>query len=141
MVERVKDSTSRVIIYFQDGEMWASNTTNKHLLNLDAISPENNPELKKAVEEHRPYNEKMTISEDESEIMVIGIPVREKRRNDFCFSIIDVINQTKAETTKIIFVAAAIAIVLTTIFAFFLSTRITSPLIQMREAAIDLAKG
>src|SRR5690606_16025320 len=51
MVERVKDSTSRVIIYFEDGEMWASNTTNKHLFNLDAISPENNPELKKAVEE------------------------------------------------------------------------------------------
>lgn len=141
MVERVKDSTSRVIIYFEDGEMWASNTTNKHLLNLDAISPENNPELKKAVEEHRPYNEKMTILEDESEIMVIGIPVEKKGGTIFVFQSLDVINQTKAETTKIIFVAAAIAIVLTTIFAFFLSTRITAPLIRMREAAIDLAKG
>lgn len=141
MVERVKDSTSRVIIYFEDGEMWASNTTNKHLFNLDAISPENNPELKKAVEEHRPYNEKMTILEDESEIMVIGIPVEKKGGTIFVFQSLDVINQTKAETTKIIFVAAAIAIVLTTIFAFFLSTRITAPLIRMREAAIDLAKG
>src|SRR5699024_3388842 len=98
MVERVKDSTSRVIIYFEDGEMWASNTTNKHLLNLDAISPENNPELKKAVEEHRPYNEKMTILEDESEIMVIGIPEEKKGGTIFVFQSLDVINQTKAET-------------------------------------------
>src|SRR5699024_8196092 len=54
---------------------------------------------------------------------------------------LDVINQTKAETTKIIFVAAAIAILLTTIFAFFLSTRISAPLIQMRKASMGLARG
>src|SRR5699024_8693696 len=59
----------------------------------------------------------------------------------FIYQSLDVINKTKAETTKIIFIAAAIAIVLTTIFAFFLSTRITAPLIKMREAAIGLAKG
>ncbi len=141
MVESVKDPTSRVIIYFEDGEIWASNTTNEHLLNLDAISPENNPDLKQVVEEHRAYNEKMTILEDEAEIMVIGIPIEKKGGTIFVFQSLDVINQTKAETTKIIFVAAAIAIVLTTIFAFFLSTRITAPLIRMREAAIDLAKG
>ncbi|MEI3604705.1 ATP-binding protein [Pseudogracilibacillus sp. SE30717A] len=141
MVERVKDPTSRVIIYFEDGEIWASETTNQHLLNLDAISPENNPSLMKAITEHTPYNEKMTILEDETEIMVIGTPIPHKGGAIFVFQSLDVINQTKAETTKIIFVAAAIAILLTTIFAFFLSTRITAPLIQMRKAAIDLAKG
>lgn len=141
MVEGVKDPTSRVIIYFADGEMWASNTTNQHLNHLDAISPENNPDLMKVVTERAPYNEKMTILEDESEIMVIGTPIPNKNGAIFVFQSLDVINQTKAETTKIIFVAAAIAIVLTTIFAFFLSTRITAPLIRMREVATDLAKG
>ncbi|MFP3360908.1 HAMP domain-containing protein, partial [Planococcus sp. SIMBA_143] len=34
-----------------------------------------------------------------------------------------------------------IAIILTTIFAFFLSTRITAPLRKMREAAFEVAKG
>src|SRR5690625_1232831 len=52
-----------------------------------------------------------------------------------------VLNKTHAETTISIYVVAAIAIVLTTIFAFFLSTRITAPLIQMRKAAIQVAKG
>ncbi len=141
MVEQVKDPTSRVIIYFEDGEIWASKTTNQHLLNLDEITPENNPNLKKVITDRKPYNEKMTILEDESEIMVVGTPISHKDGAIFVFQSLDVINQTKAETTKIIFVAAAIAIVLTTIFAFFLSTRITAPLIQMREAAIDLAKG
>ena len=141
MVEQVKDPTSRVIIYFEDGEIWASKTTNQHLLNLDEITPENNPNLKKVITDRQPYNEKMTILEDESEIMVVGTPISHKDGAIFVFQSLDVINQTKAETTKIIFVAAAIAIVLTTIFAFFLSTRITAPLIQMREAAIDLAKG
>src|SRR5690625_7062991 len=75
------------------------------------------------------------------EVLVIVVPLEKKSGGIFVYQSLDVINQTKAETTKIIFVAAAIAIILTTIFAFFLSTRITAPLIQMREAAIDLARG
>ena len=37
--------------------------------------------------------------------------------------------------------AAGIAIILTTIFAFFLSTRITAPLRKMKEAAFEVARG
>ena len=37
--------------------------------------------------------------------------------------------------------AAFIAIILTTIFAFFLSTRITAPLRKMKEAAFEVSKG
>ena len=53
----------------------------------------------------------------------------------------EAIFQTSRETAKIIFVAAAIAFILTTIFAFFLSSKITLPLRQMREHAFDIAKG
>lgn len=53
----------------------------------------------------------------------------------------DAIHRTTNETTKIVFLSAAIAFILTTFFAFFLSTRITSPLRKMREAAFELAKG
>src|SRR5699024_7058624 len=99
------------------------------------------PDLKKVLQEQETYNEKITNLEDDSEIKVIGIPILNKDGAVYVYQSLDVINQTKAETTKIIFVAAAIAIVLTTVFAFFLSTRITAPLIQMREAAIDLTRG
>jgi two-component system sensor histidine kinase ResE len=37
--------------------------------------------------------------------------------------------------------AAGIAFILTTIFAFFLSTRITEPLRKMRQASLEVAKG
>lgn len=141
MTERVKDPTSRVIILYSDGTMWASDTTNQHLTNLDEISPKNNQDLMKVVTDKETYNQQITINGEDTEIKIIGLPLAKKDGAIYVYQSLDVINQTKAETTKIIFVAAAIAIILTTIFAFFLSTRITAPLIQMREAAIDLAKG
>lgn len=141
MTERVKDPTNLVIIYFEDGELWTSNTTNEHLTDLAEISPTHQPELMKVIEEKEELNVRLSPGFEATEIMVIGTPLKTKNGAIFVYQTLDVINQTKAETTKIIFVAAAIAIVLTTIFAFFLSTRITAPLIQMRKAAIDLAKG
>ena len=38
-------------------------------------------------------------------------------------------------------VAAGVAIILTTFFAFFLSTRINAPLRKMKEAAFEVARG
>jgi len=49
--------------------------------------------------------------------------------------------QTTHETTKFILLVAGVAIILTTIFAFFLSTRIAAPLRKMREAAFEVARG
>src|SRR5690606_1471295 len=54
---------------------------------------------------------------------------------------LNVVNETKAETRKIIYFGAAVALILTTFFAVFLSTRVTSPLIKMREAAREITKG
>ncbi|RHW39405.1 HAMP domain-containing protein [Lysinibacillus yapensis] len=51
------------------------------------------------------------------------------------------LHQTSQQTTKIVFLSAFIAFVLTTFFAFFLSSRITWPLRKMREHAFELAKG
>ncbi|MCP1144241.1 ATP-binding protein [Lysinibacillus endophyticus] len=51
------------------------------------------------------------------------------------------LHKTSQKTTKIVFLSAFIAFVLTTFFAFFLSSRITWPLRKMREHAFELAKG
>lgn len=59
----------------------------------------------------------------------------------FIYQSLDVIHQTTKQTTNIVFLSAFIAFILTTFFAFFLSTKITSPLRKMREAAFELAKG
>lgn len=141
LTDSIKDPTSRIIIYFADGTSWESDTTNENLFDLAPLSPENQPELMNVLMSPENLNKNVILMHNNVEVMAIGAPFINKSGGIFVYETLDVINQTRAETTKIIFVAAAIAIVLTTVFAFFLSSRITAPLIQMRKAAIDLAKG
>src|SRR5699024_1002063 len=129
------------IVYFEDGELWESKTTNPKLGELGRLWPNQNPNLQKVISSKKNLKERETLFEDEAEIMVVATPVKNKNAGVVVYQTLDVVNQIKAQTTKIIFVAAWIAIVLTIIFAFFLSTRITSPLIKMREAAFELARG
>lgn len=141
MTEAVKDSSTKVIVYFNDGQMWESDTSNDKLVNLGSLLPNVNKDLQKVISSQKNVIKQTAIANDETEIIVVATPVSSKDAGVVVYQTLDVVNQTKAETTKIIFVAAGIAIILTIIFAFFLSTRITSPLIKMREAAFELARG
>ena len=76
--------------------------------------------------------------------VVLGFPLKsdnELHGAVFIYQSPDAIHQTSKETTKIVFISALIAFMLTTFFAFFLSSRITYPLRQMREHAFALSKG
>jgi two-component system, OmpR family, sensor histidine kinase ResE len=76
-------------------------------------------------------------------IIVVGTPLHIDEGDGavYLYQSLGVIKDTTRQTTKLILLAAGIAIILTTIFAFFLSTRITAPLRKMREAAFEVAKG
>jgi two-component system, OmpR family, sensor histidine kinase ResE len=76
-------------------------------------------------------------------IIVVGTPLHLDDRDGsvYLYQSLGVIKDTTRQTTRLILLAAGIAIILTTIFAFFLSTRITAPLRKMREAAFEVAKG
>src|SRR5690606_8930392 len=79
-----------------------------------------------------------------SDYIVLGFPlksVEDLHGAVFIYKNPDALHQTSNETTKIVVLAAAIAFILTTIFAFFLSAKITLPLRKMREHAFELAKG
>lgn len=141
MTEAVKDSSTKVIIYFEDGEMWESDTSNDKLIDLGELLPNENTKLEKVISSQKNVKEQTFLPNTETEVLVVATPVESKDAGVVVYQTLDVVNQTKAQTTKLIFVAAGIAIILTTIFAFFLSTRITSPLIKMREAAFELARG
>src|SRR5690606_14338004 len=78
MTERVKDPTNLVIIYFEDGELWTSNTTNEHLTDLAEISPTHQPELMKVIEEKEELNVRLSPGFEATEIMVIGTPLETK---------------------------------------------------------------
>ncbi|WP_347549806.1 ATP-binding protein [Pseudalkalibacillus hwajinpoensis] len=79
-----------------------------------------------------------------NELLIVGVPMDidgDDHGAVFLYQSLDVIEQTTRQARNLIYISAGIAIVLTTIFAFFLSTRITAPLLKMREAATQVAKG
>ncbi|CAM3986057.1 ATP-binding protein [Mesobacillus thioparans] len=81
---------------------------------------------------------------DDTQYLMIGVPLHQYEKENgavFIYQSLAVMKETTRLTTKFILLAAGVAIVLTTIFAFFLSTRITSPLRKMREAAFEVARG
>lgn len=89
----------------------------------------------------------MLSSVDEGKMdsyVVLGFPLNvesEMHGAVFIYQSPDALHKTSKETTKIVFLAAVIAFILTTFFAFFLSSRITSPLRKMRELAFEISKG
>lgn len=82
--------------------------------------------------------------EDDDEIFVVGVPFVSNDGEEsslFLYQSLNVIEDTTGETQQIILLSAGIAIILTTVFTFFLSTRITAPLRKMRQLALDVVKG
>ena len=75
--------------------------------------------------------------------LVLAYPMKKSEVHGaiFIYQNPEAVSAASRETTKIIFLAAAIAFILTTVFAFFLSSRITFPLRKMREHAFEVAKG
>lgn len=76
--------------------------------------------------------------------VVLGFPIDTEANSHgaiFIYQSPDALREATTQTTRIVFISAIIAFVLTTFFAFFLSSRITLPLRRMREAAFDVAKG
>lgn len=76
--------------------------------------------------------------------VVLGFPLNVE--NDvhgavFIYQSPEALHNTTNQTTKIVFLSAFIAFVLTTFFAFFLSSRVALPLRKMREQAFEIAKG
>ncbi|MEN1969124.1 ATP-binding protein [Lentibacillus sp. N15] len=141
LTDRIKDPSSRVAIVHQDGGLWVSPSNNQNLAKLTDKWLTNDDDLAGVLTDQKKAKKQTVIPGTDEKIMIVGIPVSDDNNAVFVYQSLRVVNQTKAETTKIIFLAAGIAIILTTIFAFFLSTRITSPLIKMREAAFDLTRG
>ncbi|MBR2517919.1 ATP-binding protein [Geobacillus sp.] len=78
------------------------------------------------------------------DMIIVGVPLSMpggSRGAVFIYQSLEAIADATEHTKELIFLAAFIAIVMTTFFAFFLSTRITAPLRKMRQAAFEMARG
>ncbi|MCD7033322.1 cell wall metabolism sensor histidine kinase WalK [Metabacillus sp. GX 13764] len=78
------------------------------------------------------------------EVLVTGVPYKISENEYGAVYVarsLNAVQEATKSTTKYTLLAALLGMVLTTVFAFFLSTRITNPLRKMREAAFELARG
>jgi two-component system sensor histidine kinase ResE len=98
---------------------------------------------KRFVKEEFPLKNNEESAEDHT-MIIYGEPYRDPSGGTgavYVYQSVENIAKTTDQAKKLIFIAAGIAIILTTVFAFFLSSRITAPLRKMREAAMLVAKG
>ncbi|WP_041058065.1 ATP-binding protein [Jeotgalibacillus campisalis] len=100
-------------------------------------------------EQQKSVQQELSVESDASSnryenVIITGVPFTFTDGSSgavYVYQSLEALQQTTEQTTRIIVLAAGIAIILTTIFAFFLSTRITAPLRRMREGAFEVARG
>ncbi|MFD1738605.1 ATP-binding protein [Bacillus salitolerans] len=143
----VVDPLTKVLIVDDEEHFWYS-TSGDEMVEIPLSYIKEDPVLSKVFTDQRTVTMKTELSsfkmENDTyyEIIIVGVPIESQPKSAvFLYQSLYAIEQTTKQTTKLIFLAAGIAFMLTTFFAFFLSTRITSPLIRMREAAFQMAKG
>ncbi|UOQ42667.1 ATP-binding protein [Halobacillus salinarum] len=137
----IKDPSSRVVISFNDNDSLIAESDSPQLPKLNYDWFVSDEELAKVMENGQDVKKVAEVDDSDNGIMIVGTPISNNKGTVFVYQSLVTIEETSQHTTKIIFLGAGIAIILTTVFAFFLSTRITSPLIKMREGALELARG
>lgn len=120
-------------------------------LNGDVIEEQilNDSELTKVYQSNNPIIKKMLMPSMKNEnqmesYIILASPLesdKEVHGAVYIYQSLEVISNTTNQTTKIVYLSGIIALLLTTMFTFFLTSRITSPLRSMREAALEIAKG
>jgi two-component system, OmpR family, sensor histidine kinase ResE len=145
------DDVTKVIIVADSDHYWYSPKGEK-LPNLPVSLLKKDPDLSKVFTEEKTITKRTNhfqddfldfVKNEKDEMLIVGVPFTYKGEKSgvFVYQSLLVVKETTRHTTKLILLAAGIAIVLTTVFAFFLSTRITFPLRKMREVAFEVARG
>ncbi len=146
--QRIIDNYTMNILLVLDGdEFWYYPHENE---NIPVELFETNPDLLKVVTDGEVIITRgdfpffLDGEEIHNEVLVVGMPIQLYQNRTgvlYVYQYLEVVEEALSQTKHIIFLAAGIAIVLTTVFAFFLSTRITAPLRKMRQASLEVAKG
>ncbi|MED2948569.1 sensor histidine kinase ResE [Bacillus subtilis] len=139
------DNLTSIAIIQDEKNHWYSPNDKNRLSSITVEQIQHDKDLNKALQDHKKVSKRTGLSDTDTdnERLIVGVPYEKDGKKGMVFlsqSLLAVKDTTK-HTTRYIFLAAGIAIVLTTFFAFFLSSRVTYPLRKMREGAQDLAKG
>ncbi|WMT30734.1 ATP-binding protein [Bacillus aerius] len=145
ITSELADKLTSIAIVQEDGLEWYSSEKGGKLPAITKEQIQADKDLNRALTERKKISKRAEshTGNQQDERIVVGVPYEANGKKGMVFlsQSLLAVEQTTKHTTRYIFLAAGIAIVLTTIFAFFLSTRVTYPLRKMREGAQDLAKG
>nr|WP_276561910.1 ATP-binding protein [Brevibacillus halotolerans] len=90
------------------------------------------------------FGDKASDSLEHTQFLAMAIPFSfdgKQKSALILYQAIQEVNGTYLEIRQLIFVVGVIGFILTTVFAFFLSSRITSPLRQIKHSAQRIAEG
>ncbi len=132
------DNTNALII---DHEQWKSPNTQKDSeISLEFIK--NDSDLNNVLTKNKIVIKKISLLENKDNMLIVGIPLKQEfGKAVFVYQSLQMLEETDKQTTRLILLAAFMASILTTIFAFFLSTRITAPLRKMKEVVKEMEQG
>ncbi|MGF7125712.1 two-component system sensor histidine kinase ResE [Natronobacillus azotifigens] len=133
VIEQMKDESVFVSVHYDDGGQWVTTDGNDH---SDWLTL--NDTVMNSLSERAEIMTKIKL-ENNMEILLSGTPF--EHGFVYTYQPMSVTNVPIDQTTGTILLIAMLAIVMMIIFVFFLSHRITAPLIKMREAALELANG
>ncbi len=145
----IVDPLTKVLIAQDDQHYWYSPSKNE-MSDIPLSYIQKDEELSRVLKDQTTVTKKIEYSsimdreDSNNKVIIVGVPFTTmggEHSAVYLYQSLYAVEQTTKQTTKLIFLAAGIAFILTTFFAFFLSSRITSPLIKMREAAFQMAKG
>ncbi|WP_081704503.1 MULTISPECIES: ATP-binding protein [Sediminibacillus] len=139
--ERVKDPSSKIALVFGEDDFWLSENNEGSLPDISYDWLMSEKDLSSVIDDNEEVKKQVILPGTENKVIIVGTKLPNQKGAVFVYQSLNVLKETSRHTTRIIWLAAGVALILTTIFAFFLSSRITSPLIKMREGAFELAKG
>ncbi|HEY2421953.1 MAG TPA: ATP-binding protein [Neobacillus sp.] len=146
---KIIDDFTKVVIVKNDQEIYYSPNTEK-AKQLSISDLKKDQVLSKVFVKNKTVDKISNLSfekngnSSDASYSIVGMPLHlssGKNGAVFIYQSFKVTQDTTQSTTKFILLVAGVAIILTTIFAFFLSTRVTAPLRKMREAAFEVARG
>lgn len=142
--ELLDDNTNAIIIT-DENHIYYSQNADEEKFSLDYFLHDSG--FKKVFTDHKTVKKEIHLNngdKNDDQALMIGVPLDKYSNQEgavFIYQSLDVMNDTMKATNEIVLWSALIAFILTTVFAFFLSTRITAPLRKMRESAAEVAKG
>ncbi|NCU18903.1 ATP-binding protein [Pallidibacillus pasinlerensis] len=140
----ILDENTNAIIFTDEDNVYYSNPDDEATFSKDFIMSDST--FSKVFSSNVTVTKEFELSQQEDKTnngLMIGVPLQLMNSTGavFIYQSLDVMEDAIEATSDIILWSAGIAFILTSAFAFFLSSRVTAPLRKMRESAAEVAKG